>query len=77
MYTMCGEHLLNRSCLLDLGSERCWALVITTVEARGIATNTTVVALGIATITIVIALGIAVITITASAIMLFSLRLCA
>ena len=31
MHTMRGEQFLDRSCSLDLGSERCWALVITTV----------------------------------------------
>ena len=74
---MRAQHLLGRGCLLDLGSERCWALVITTVVALGIATVTMVVALYITTITIVIALGIATITNMASTITAFSLRLCA
>jgi len=64
--TMCGEQFLDRGRLFDLGSERCWALVITTVRA-----------LAIATITTVIALSIPLITIATSTIMAFFLGLCA
>ena len=64
VHTMCGEQILERGCSLDLGSEYCWALVITTV-----------IALGMATIITVIALGIAMIMVTSSTITAFSLGL--
>ena len=66
MRTVRAEQLLDGGHLLDLGSERCWALVITMVITPGIATITTVIALGIASIAI-----------TASTITAFCLRLCA
>ena len=40
MRMMCGDQFLDRGGLFDLGSERCWALAITTVVALDIATIT-------------------------------------
>ena len=40
MHTVCEEQFLDRGRSLDLGSERCWVLAITTVVALGIATIT-------------------------------------
>ena len=82
--TMCGDQVLDRGCSLDLGCERCWMLVITTVitlgiatvVALGIATIPSVITLGLATITPVIAPGLATITIAASTVTGFFLGLC-